>query len=391
VCGEDTVKRLLLLLVMTGLIITVPGALFGEDIPVAFLTVENSHFDSRYDYLEGMIEGILLFDLSRAEGISLVERTDLERVLEEQKLQLSGVTAGENAAEIGKILGARYLLKGDYIFLGEDLLINISLLDVETAKSLSFAERGYTENTVHALTEQIVYRLTGKEVSLRSEGGGRSIVSLRDESPGTIALHSPLIDAKIYLDGEFVGYTTGDMREPYIIEDVSPGKHTVRTHLGGGFGVVKLPEVTFHDWEETLEIKPGKRVVVEDETRDFNGTLYRMKQLAYRRFDQPAEENGELRYTESVSFVDRTGRKVEGRLEVVMSPAEGERRVEAVLASGGREERFEIVSVENREVEIDEAVGRIALSLDLTHRYGRFTVTYYLLRNDIEQGMWRKE
>ena len=384
-------RRLLLLCAIAGLLIAAPGAVFGEDVPVAFLTVENSHFDSRYDYLEGMIEGILLFDLSRAEGISLVERSDLERVLEEQKLQLSGVTAGgENAAEIGRIVGARYLLKGDYIFLGEDLLINISLLDVETAQSLTFAERGYTENTIHSLAEQVVYRLTGSEVALQNEGGGRSIVSLRDESPGTIALHSPLVGAKIYLDDDFVGYTTGDMREPYIIEDVSPGEHTIRTHVGGGFGVVKLPEVSFHDWEETVVIKPGKREVVEDETRHFNGILYDMKQLAYRRFDQTAEETGELRFTEAVSFTDRTGRKVEGRLELVMSPAGKERRIEAVLTSGEKQGRFEIVSEEYRTMEIDEAVGKIALSLDVSNQYGRFTVTYYLLRDDIEQGMWRE-
>jgi hypothetical protein len=199
-----------------------------------------------------------------------------------------------------------------------------------------------------------------------------------------------LIDAKIYLDDEFVGYTTGDARNPYIIEDVSPGEHVIRTHLGSGFGVIKLPEVTFHDWEETLEIKPGKRVVVEDETRDFNGTLYQMKQLAYRRFNRTEEETDPLDHTEAVSFVDRTGNTVQGRLELTMSPAGEERRVEAVLSSSGETRRFEVTSEENRSVEIDGVVGKVALSLDVTHRYGRFTLTYYILRDDIEQGMWRE-
>ena len=55
---------------------------------------------------------ILTTELSRSGNFIVVERARMDKILEEMKLQLSGVTTGENAAEIGKILNCEYLLVG---------------------------------------------------------------------------------------------------------------------------------------------------------------------------------------------------------------------------------------------------------------------------------------
>lgn len=55
---------------------------------------------------------ILTTELSRSGNFIVVERARMDKILEEMKLQLSGVTTGENAAEIGKILNCKYLLVG---------------------------------------------------------------------------------------------------------------------------------------------------------------------------------------------------------------------------------------------------------------------------------------
>lgn len=55
---------------------------------------------------------ILTTELTRSGNFIVVERAKMDNILEEMKLQLSGVTSGENAAEIGKILNCEYLLIG---------------------------------------------------------------------------------------------------------------------------------------------------------------------------------------------------------------------------------------------------------------------------------------
>ena len=93
--------------------------------------------------------------------------------------------------------------------------------------------------------------------------------------PGSLKLFSPLSGARIYIDDEFYGYTTGNSRVPVEIE-LKPGPHRVQTDLGREFGVVIEPEILFRKWEKEFEIESGKSVTLEDPTRHFNDTLYRI-------------------------------------------------------------------------------------------------------------------
>jgi hypothetical protein len=60
-------------------------------------------------FADGLSSRLALSDLT------LVEREDLESVLKEQKLGLSGMTDESTALELGKILNATQLIRGSYI------------------------------------------------------------------------------------------------------------------------------------------------------------------------------------------------------------------------------------------------------------------------------------
>jgi hypothetical protein len=117
---------------------------------------------------------------------------------------------------------------------------------------------------------QAVMIISGEAAVFTDNDGDRSILSLKDTKPGSIALHSRLIDAEIYLDGSFIGYTTGDSRIPFIIEELSPGIHTLETRLGADFGIVKLPE---------LLVQSGRRSVIRAEETHYNQIIYRLMYL----------------------------------------------------------------------------------------------------------------
>jgi len=359
----------------------------GRQAVVAVLAVENRSRDPRYDYLEGLLQGLLLFDLSQSRRVSLVERSALEQVLKEQELRLSGL-ADNQAARVGKLVGADWLLKADYVFLGEDVLLNASLIEVGSGRAAAFNERGGTENLVHALCERLIERLTGEKISLRSPQD-RSIISLRDETPGGIALHSILRDAEIFVDGEFVGYTTGDVRVPYDIENLRPGPHKVRLRLRS-FGVVKLPEVTFHDWEEEVVVKPGRKQVLRAQARHFNDILYPLIRLLDDEIKVPRAEIAKpLRRSHDASFTDREGRRIPVGLVVETAGREGKLEVALVLSYDGKESRFQLASVRDTEQELKERVGKVELEASVEDRYsGPFEVDYSLKRTDISQNMW---
>lgn len=66
--------------------------------------------------------------------ISVVERDEMNKILNEQGLQNSGVTTLEKAAEIGKILNVKKLIMGKLSKLGSTLITTIKVVDVETAR-----------------------------------------------------------------------------------------------------------------------------------------------------------------------------------------------------------------------------------------------------------------
>jgi len=379
-------RRSILLAVFLAVALSLTLPAFAAPVRLALLSIENQSADPRFDYLEGIIRGVLLYDLSSQQGVEIVTRTDLDAILREQELQVSAVASDpQAAARVGKLLGADYLVRGEYTALGGEVQVTVRLLEVAGGRTLSFVERGSSENLLHALAEKVLQRLTGRQVALQSEQKERSILSLQDEKPGKISLHSPLIDAEIFLDEEFIGYTTGNERVPYVLESVLPGRHRVRIHLGD-FGVVKEPEITFHDWEETVEVKAGKNHVVRSKARHFNEIIYRLQQLL--REEIPREElskTGQVNRQHDASFTDRAGKRVQVLFSLEARRQAGSLELRATVRYAGQEQVLSLTAGPEEDKELNRSIGSVDVVLELDSG----EVSYAIWRNDIQQNMFR--
>ncbi len=380
--------RRMLVLLLLFVVCAVPAV--AQRSTVAFVTMENAGRDPAADYLAGIIEGLLLFDLSTQEDLALVERASLEEVITEQRLGLSGLSArSAEVQRVGEILGADYLVTGDYVFLGEEVLINARVVNVETAETVAFSERGRTENTVHRLAEKLIAELSDSRVSLTDPAAERSIISMRDERPGTIALYSPLVDAEISVDGEFVGYTHGDPTEPVLIEDVAPGARTVTTNLGIAFGVARLPEFTFSPWSAEVVVRPGRRTVVRDRSRALNSIIYDALWLVSEDESIPPGADP-VAIEHDLSFTDRSGRRIPVRLRMRAAPEPTAFSVSATLDYAGASYDFELLANDTEGFDVREEVGKVRLALAGEWRYEEWQLDYSVRRIDIKQGMFRE-
>ncbi len=372
-----------------------PLAVFSQQTPVslAVLPFENMNGNPNQDYLKGIIAYIISEDLSGSDALMIVERDILETVLKEQQLQFSGLIDESEAIEAGKLLKASFILKGSYVFLGQDIFINISLIDVETGSSRTFSERGYQENTVHALSEKLLKHMTGSDFSLQKTTGERTILALEQQEPGSIELFSYIIDARVFIDEKFVGYTTGDSTVPLEME-VPPGKHTIRVHLTDNFGVLALPEVTFHDWEEHFELIPGDRIVLEDKTRHFNDRLYDIKQLLRKSIQINIGSGEQNKIKHSVDFIDRDGQKVYMELSVKIvetnTPRHGG-RAEVSIRYQDKDYSFEYFAPHGKDIDFSEEIGliRLDIGLECNSSY-KYEMDYSIWRTDVWQGMHRE-
>jgi hypothetical protein len=369
---------------------------------VAILEMTNAGMDPRVDYLSGIVQGILAFDLGSRSEITLVDRRNLDAALKEKELSLSALGQdADAAAQAGKLVGADWLLSGEYVFLGSDVLLTLSLTEAATAKRVVFRDRGPNENLVHKLAEQVALRLTGKVASFADPGRARSLVSLRDETPGSVALFSPIIKAEVFLDGQFVAYTTGDPTLPLVLDKLSPGQHKIRVHLTSSFGVVKLPEVSFGDWEVSFDVEANKRTTLRDATRHFNDTLYRLIGIGdgELRAQDAESKSGQapvkLAFEKELSFQDRKGVDQVVKISALPRLVGDSLVLDLSLASGPKGSLPAPASLslsqsakEEGETEGRAESGLVELSASLERRSGYWDLEWSVDRMDIRQNMW---
>jgi TolB-like protein len=366
----------------------------AQEHTVAVLPLENTSGDSASEYLGKIAEALLIYDLSSHEEIGLVSRSELDAVLEEQRLVLSGLVEGsEELREVGGLAGADFLVKGEYVHLGDDLLFIIRLISVGSGEVSVVRERGTDENTVHRIAGRLVEELTGSMMRFETDAGRRSIISMKHEEPGSLAVFSHLIDAQIFLDGEFVGYTTGDRTEPYLIEDVRPGRHTVRIHLSRNFGVVDLPRVEFRDFTTEVFVRPQHRAIVRDQSRHFNEILYDMQWLVREEYSiaGPEELTG---FAEELpfEFTDRDGQRRSGSVRAAVEDNGRQNMLCIELQLDGLRSQLELSIPKEAGTETQELnLSLVDLKAEAEYRYSRYEISLSVTRNDVYQGLHREE
>lgn len=89
-----------------------------------------------FDALQVGIAGMIISELSANPAARLVERETLQRLLDEQNLGASGRVTPETAAKIGKLVGARYVVLGNFIDFYGDFRVDVRLVNVETSEIL---------------------------------------------------------------------------------------------------------------------------------------------------------------------------------------------------------------------------------------------------------------
>jgi curli biogenesis system outer membrane secretion channel CsgG len=121
---------------------TVP--LSGQDVP----TVAVMDFSS-FMMGEGgasvnlgkAISAMLVTEFSGREGMRIVERAQLNDLLREQDLNLSGRIEEADAIEVGKMLGVQYVLHGQVTSIVDNLRMDIRAVDVETSEIVTVMKK----------------------------------------------------------------------------------------------------------------------------------------------------------------------------------------------------------------------------------------------------------
>jgi TolB-like protein len=121
----------------------------------------------------GVVVGdIVVTNLARDHRLSLVERAALAKILDEQALGQTGALADGQAAQVGKVAGARALVVGQVTDGGDSFRVSVRAVDVETGSVID----GSTREVKLPKDELVAF--SANAVVLRSKSGAmfRSVV-----------------------------------------------------------------------------------------------------------------------------------------------------------------------------------------------------------------------
>ncbi len=87
-----------------------------------------------FDALERGIAGMMISELAQNPAARLVEREQVQRLVDEQNLGAQGRVDPQTAAKVGKLVGARYIVLGTFIDFYSDFRVDVRLVNTETGE-----------------------------------------------------------------------------------------------------------------------------------------------------------------------------------------------------------------------------------------------------------------
>jgi len=117
---------------------------------IAVLPFRNSSGQADLDPVaEGLSDLIVVCGQSSA-GVTFVERQAIKKILAEQKISLAGLADDKTKVQVGNLLGAKYIVTGGMVVVGDTLKINAHLFDVQTTRVVKSSE---SEGSLNELLE----------------------------------------------------------------------------------------------------------------------------------------------------------------------------------------------------------------------------------------------
>ncbi len=112
------------------------------------------------DRVSDKVTDLLSAELSSAPELMLVERDELDRILKEHELNLSGLVGADDAIKAGRLTGAKLLITGSVIDTGTDRYLVAKVISTETSRVLGATAKGKVSDNVGdlvtKLSEQVV-------------------------------------------------------------------------------------------------------------------------------------------------------------------------------------------------------------------------------------------
>lgn len=126
------------------------------------LTVAVFDFESKDEAVRDLgpkVSALLNATLSAEPQLILVERAELEKVLGEQELGLSGTVSADTAAKVGHLTGAKVLITGRVFKVDKETMIVAKVIGTETSRVYGEMVKGTSAKSIVDLSAELAKKI----------------------------------------------------------------------------------------------------------------------------------------------------------------------------------------------------------------------------------------
>lgn len=116
----------------------------------------------------GKVTDLLFANLVTNPDLFLVEREDLQKVLDELKLNLSGLVKSDQATAVGQLTGAKILVTGSVIQVDKSIYVVAKIIGTETSRVLGAPVKGDVAGDLAPLVAELAGEV-GKTIKTRAK------------------------------------------------------------------------------------------------------------------------------------------------------------------------------------------------------------------------------
>ncbi len=142
----------------------------GDKKTVAVLRFDNNSGNRDYDPLGKGIAAMMITDLSNVESVQVVEREKMQDLVGEMQMQQSKLFDPKTAVQLGKLVGAQYVVTGALMALDPRIRIDTRVIRVQTGEIVKTAKVMGDEKKFFDLQQKLSKELLdGLDVALSPE------------------------------------------------------------------------------------------------------------------------------------------------------------------------------------------------------------------------------
>lgn len=167
-----------------------------ETLRIAVLPFENISGFEEDDWLAKGFAEQLVTGLSQIRALTIIERSQIDKILTEQDFQISDLADETQTVELGKLLSVDNLLVGSYQVAGDEIIVNARIVNVTTGE--------VDKNHIISLKDQTdnIFELYENIIAEATQSFGVQISQEEQQSVDKVTRNTANMEAyKLYIQG----------------------------------------------------------------------------------------------------------------------------------------------------------------------------------------------